>query len=146
MKNVFDIMKENDSLRKMADFLVKQKQPYEFKEVYAEIRAREFVQMCDEHEKNYHVSVGGLDSIVLFLFLRSIGIHCPAISVSNLEDKSIQKVHKALGIIRLNSAKDENGKTWTKSRIIQEFGFPVLSKEIAAKIEILQNATEKMPP
>lgn len=143
MKTVFDIMRENDSERKMADFLVKQKQPYEFKKRYAEIRANEFVKMCDEHDKNYHVSVGGLDSIVLLLFLKSIGIDCPAISVSNLEDKSIQKVHRALGIQRLNSAKREDGKYWTKSQVLQEFGFPVISKEIAAKIEILQNASEK---
>lgn len=95
MKTVFDIMAENDSARKMADFMVKQKQPYKFKKRYAEIRAYEFVRMCDEHDKNYHVSVGGLDSIVLFLFHRSIGINCPAISVSSLEDKSIQRIHKA---------------------------------------------------
>lgn len=143
MKTVFDIMAENDSKRKMADFMVKQKQPYWFKIRYAEIRAREFVQMCDAHNKNYHVSVGGLDSITLLLFLRSVGIDCPAISVSSLEDKSIQKIHKALGVISLPSAKREDGKHWTKAQIIQEFGFPVLSKEIAAKIETLQNATEK---
>ncbi len=143
MKTVFDIMSENDSERKMADFMVKQKQPYWFKVKYAEIRAKEFVEMCDAHDKNYHVSVGGLDSITLLLFLRSLGIDCPAISVSSLEDKSIQKVHKALGVISLPSAKREDGKPWTKTQIIQEYGFPVISKEIAAKIETLQNATEK---
>ena len=143
MKTVFDIMKENDSERKMADFLVKQKQPYWFKVRYAEIRAQEFVRMCNEHEKNYHVSVGGLDSITLLLFLRSIGIDCPAISVSSLEDKSIQEVHRAIGVISLPSAKREDGKHWTKAQVIQEFGFPVISKEIAAKIELLQNPTEK---
>lgn len=143
MKTVFDIMKENDSERKMADFIVKQKQPYWFKVKYAEIRAREFIRMCNEHDKNYHVSVGGLDSITLLLFLRSIGIDCPAISVSSLEDKSIQKVHEDLGVISLPGLKDENGKPWTKARVIEEFGFPVLSKEIASKIDILQNPTEK---
>lgn len=143
MRNVFDIMRDNDSERKMADFMVKQKQPYEFKKRYAEIRAHEFVRMCDEHDKNYHVSVGGLDSIVLFLFLRSIGINCPAISVSSLEDKSIQRIHKALGITRLPSAMRPDGTPWKKPDIIREFGFPVISKEIAAKIELLQNATEE---
>lgn len=143
MKTVYDIMAENDSTRKMADFIVKQKQPYEFKIRYAEIRAHEFVKMCDEHEKNYHVSVGGLDSIVLLLFLRSIGIHCPAISVSHLEDVSIQKIHRQLGVERLSSARRPDGTAWKQPQIIQEFGFPVLSKEIAAKIELLQNASEK---
>lgn len=142
-KTVFDIMKENDSERKMADFLVKQKQPYWFKKRYAEIRAREFVQMCNAHGKNYHVSVGGLDSITLLVFLRSIGIDCPAISVSFLEDKSIQKIHKELGVIPLESAKREDGKSWTKVSILQEFGFPVISKEVAAKIELLEHPSTK---
>ena len=143
MKTVFDIMAENDSQYKMEAFMLKQKLPYAAKVKHAAIRAREFVQMCDEHEKNYHVSVGGLDSITLLLFLRSIGIDCPAISVSHLEDKSIRKVHKELGVISLPSAKKEDGTTWKKPDIIREFGFPVISKEIAAKIEILQNASEK---
>ena len=142
-KTVFDIMKENDSERKMADFLVKQKQPFWFKKRYAEIRAREFVQMCNANEKNYHVSVGGLDSITLLVFLRSIGIDCPAISVSSLEDKSIQKIHKELGVIPLKSAKREDGKYWTKVSILQEFGFPVISKEVAAKIELLEHPSTK---
>lgn len=142
MKNVFEKMKENDSERKMADFLVKQKQPYWFKKRYAEIRALEFVRMCDEHGKNYHVSVGGLDSITLLLFLRSIGIDCPAISVSSLEDKSIQRIHKQLGVEPLKPALKPDGTRWSKSKIIQELGFPVLSKEIAAKIETLANPTE----
>lgn len=128
---------------KRAMFMVKQKQPYEFKKNYAAIRAREFVGMCDEHGKNYHVSVGGLDSITLFLFLHSIGIRCPGVSASYLEDRGNQAVHKALGIISVSPINRDNGKPWTKASVIQEFGFPVLSKEIAAKIELLQNPSEK---
>lgn len=45
-------------------------------------------------EGQCYVAVGGLDSITLYLFLRSIGIDVPAVSVSCLEDKSIQKVHQ----------------------------------------------------
>ena len=69
--------------------------------------------------------------------------------MSYLEDRSIQKVHHALGIECLQSAVREVDpvtgvkKRWAKPQIIQEFGFPVLSKEIAAKIELLQNPTEK---
>lgn len=37
----------------------------------------------------------------------------------------------------------EDGTRWTKAKILQEFGFPVLSKEIASKIELLQNPSEK---
>lgn len=146
-ENCLEHMARIDGQRKIADFIVKQKQDYWFKVKYAEIRAREFARECDKRELNYHVSVGGLDSITLFLFLKSIGIYAPGISVSYLEDASIQKVHKELGIERLQSSVryvDDAGKEhrWTKPDIIQEFGFPVLSKELAAKIETLANPTE----
>ncbi len=147
-ENVLERMERIDGKRKIADFMVKEKMPYEFKVRYAEIRAREFVRECDRRGLNYHVSVGGLDSITLLMFLRSLHIDAPAISVSYLEDSSIQKVHKQLGVERLPSAVksvDENGQIhrWNKPEIIQEFGFPVLSKEIAAKIETLANPTGK---
>ena len=60
-----------------------------------------------------------------------------------MEDKSIQDVHKALGIERLLSAKKKDGTHWNKAEIIKEFGFPVISKEVASKIELLQNPSEK---
>ena len=142
-ESVFERMERNESRKKIADFMVKEQQPYEFKVKYAEIRAREFVNECDSRGLNYHVSVGGLDSITLLLFLRSIGINAPGISVSYLEDLSIQKIHRLLGVERLKSAIRPDGKHWTKPQIIQEFGFPVLSKEIAGKIETLANPTEK---
>lgn len=149
MESVLDRMKRENAEKKIADFMAKEKQPYWFKKRYAAIRAREFVEECDRRGLNYHVSVGGLDSITLFLFLHSIGIYADGISVSYLEDRSIQQVHHALGIECLQSAVREVDpvtgvkKRWAKPQIIQEFGFPVLSKEVAAKIELLQNPTEK---
>lgn len=74
MESIIERNKRIGADVKRAHFMVKQQQPYDFKKRYAAIRAREFVGMCDEHNKNYHVSVGGLDSITLFLFLHSIGI------------------------------------------------------------------------
>ena len=141
-------MQRIDSKRKIADFMVKEKQDYTYKKKYARIRAEEFARECDARGLNYHVSVGGLDSITLFLFLKSIGIDAPGITVSGLEDKSIQRIHKALGLTRLKPSVryvDENGveHRWTKPQIIQEYGFPVLSKEIANKIETLAHPTEK---
>ena len=148
MENCLERMDRIDAKRKIADFMVKEKMPYSFKVKYATIRAREFVRECDKRELNYHVSVGGLGSITLFLFLKSIGIDAPGISVSFLEDSSIQKVHRQLGIECLRPSVrsvDDNGRErrWSKQEILQEFGFPVLSKEIAAKIETLANPTEK---
>lgn len=146
-ENVLERMQRIDADRKIKEFMAKEKQPYSFKKRYAAIRAREFAEECDRRGLNYHVSVGGLDSIVLFLFLCSIGIYAPGISVSYLEDRSIQRVHTALGIEILQSAvrevrPDGTKIRWAKPQIIQEFGFPVLSKEVAAKIELLQNPTE----
>lgn len=129
--NVMERMEAENTDQKIASFIVKQKQDYQFKTRYAEIRAREFYSECCKRGLECHVSVGGLDSITLLLFLRSIGIHVPAISVSHLEDKSIQAVHKQLGVISIPPVARKDGRPWTKAAILQEFGFPVLSKEIA---------------
>lgn len=98
-------------------------------------KAWEFYEEMQKRQCGCHVSVGGLDSITLYIWLKSIGINVPAISVSNVEDKSIQKVHKALGIEIVKSYK-------TKVEIINEVGFPVISKRIAGKIDLLQHPTE----
>lgn len=147
-ETVIERMARIDAPRRIADFNAKMQMPYDFKKKYAAIRAREFVRMCDERGLNYHVSVGGLDSITLLLFLRSLHIDAPGISVSYLEDTSIQRVHKALGVECLKPLVKEtrpNGRPvyWTRDAVIREFGFPVLSKEIAGKIELLQHPTEK---
>lgn len=143
-QNVMERMAEIGADRKIADFRVKQQLPYEFKKEYARVRAWEFYNECCKRDLNCHVSVGGLDSITLYMFLKSIGIHSvPGVSVSSLEDKSIQRVHKDLGIITISPSRRADGKIYSKADILQEFGFPVLSKEIAAKIELLQNPSDK---
>lgn len=142
-ESVIERMERIDAKKRIADFMIKEKMDYLFKVRYAKIRAREFVAECDRRELNYHVSVGGLDSITLYIFLKSIGIDAHGISVSYLEDASIQKVHKDLGIECLYSALRPDGTHWNKSRIINEIGFPVLSKEIASKIEMLANPSER---
>ena len=147
-RNLMDAGLKAERDRKIADFKVKQQQSYEFKVAYARTRAREFVNECYKRDLDYHVSVGGLDSITLFLFLKSIGISdAIGISCSYLEDKSIIAVHKQLGIECIEPLVKEvtaDGKIvrWTKNKVIQEFGFPVLSKEIAQKIETLAHPTE----
>lgn len=97
--------------------------------------AWEFYEEMQNRRCGCHVSVGGLDSITLFIWLHSIGIRVPAISVSALEDRSIQKVHRALGIEIVKSYK-------TKVEVLNEVGFPVISKRIAGKIDMLQHPTE----
>ena len=122
--------------RKKLQFSSMQNLPYEVKVKRAEIRAREFVEKLQDLGMEAHVSVGGLDSITLLVFLRHIGIDVPAISVSSLEDKSIQKVHKDLGVEPVAPGK-------SKVEILNEYGFPVISKRIAGKIDMLQHPSEK---
>ena len=93
-ENILERMNRIGADRKIVDFHTKQKMDYEFKKEYARVRAWEFYNECAKRELNTHISVGGLDSITLLIFLKSIGINVPAISVSYLEDSSIQKVHK----------------------------------------------------
>lgn len=123
-----------------------QELPYDGKISHAAKMAKDFynniTSSVGEYYANCHVSVGGLDSITLLLFLRSIGIDVPAISVSSIEDRSIQRIHRELGVISLKTSRDKNGCAMTKHKILQEYGFPVISKEKAAKIEHLQAPTE----
>lgn len=122
--------------RKKAQMTAMQQLPYDVKVKRAEMRAKEFVEQLDDLGMTAHVSVGGLDSITLLLFLRSIGLDLPTISVSMLEDKSIQRVHKELGVIAIPPK-------LSKAKILNEYGFPVISKRIAGKIDTLQHPTEK---
>ena len=143
MQNVLERMEAIGAERKMADFNVKMKMDYEFKKNYAFIRAWEFYNECCARGLNCHVSVGGLDSITLFLFCGASGFMYPASVCPIWRTGSIQEVHKQLGIERVQPLKRADGTVWNKAKIIQEFGFPVLSKEIASKIELLQNPSEK---
>lgn len=123
--------------RQRLEFYAKQNLPYEVKVRRAAERVHEFVREMDKRGCNCHVSVGGLDSITLLMFIRSLGYKdIPAISVSNVEDKSIQIIHKQLGIEVVKSYK-------TKVQVLNEVGFPVISKRIAGKIDTLQHPTEK---
>ena len=118
-ENVLERNARLDTERKIADFRVKQQMDYAFKVKYAKIRAWEFYDHPDV-AGSCHVAVGGLDSITLLLFLRSIGIDVPAISVSSLEDKSIQLIHKQLGVKPLKPLK-------SKVEVLREYGWPVIS-------------------
>lgn len=124
---------EISTATKIAHFQVKQKLPYEAKKQYAILRAREFYDECMRRELNVHVSVGGLDSITLLLFLRKyVDSRMQGVSISSLEDKSIQAIHQALGVEIITPYK-------SKVQVINELGFPVISKAKAKKIGILQN-------
>ena len=119
--------------------LQKQRVPYSIKRKMAESRIRDFYNEALSRGYNCHVSVGGLDSIVLGHLIREMGYtaeQVPFVSASSLEDKSIQEVHKEMGCINVKPLK-------SKVNILQEEGFPVLSKRIANKINTIANPTEQ---
>lgn len=109
--------------------------PYHVKIQYAIGKAQEFYETM---AGKVFCSVGGLDSITLLLFLRKyVSPDIPGVTISSLEDKTIQAVHKQLGnMVFLKPYK-------SKVQVIREHGYPVISKEKAGKIQLLQNPTEK---
>lgn len=123
-------------MQKHEEMLQKQRVPYSIKVKMSEQRIRDFIEECDTRGYNYHVSVGGLDSIVLAHLIERMGYDVPRVSASTLEDISIQRVHKEMGCIVVAPLK-------SKIKILQEEGFPVLSKKIANKIDTLAHPTEK---
>lgn len=125
--------------KKHDEMLQKQMLPYEIKRRMSEIRIRDFYEEAKRRDLNCHVSVGGLDSITLAYLIREMGYteeEIPFVSASQLEDKSIQEVHKEIGCIKVKPLK-------SKVKVLQEEGFPVLSKKIANRIATLANPTEK---
>ena len=65
MKSVIERMQEENTAENIELFRQYMLLPYEAKKNHAEVRAREFVNDCAREGLNYHVSVGGLDSITL---------------------------------------------------------------------------------
>lgn len=134
----FDTIEEykEHKRQKHEEMLSKQMVPYRIKIYMAKDRIRSFIKECNNRGLNYHVSVGGLDSIVLAHLIRDMGYDIPFVSASSLEDKSIQEVHREMGCILVNPLKP-------KVKVLQEEGFPVLSKKIANKIDTLAHPTDK---
>lgn len=127
--------------RKMSDkdyikrFVAMQRLPYEVKIKRAEMRIKEFYEkVVYDMGKHVHISVGGLDSLTLLYFIRSLGYDAeeiPAIGVTCLEHKSIRRIHKKAGVIPVKPF-------MYKHQVLRELGFPVISKAKAHKIELLQ--------
>ena len=121
MKTVQDILKEKNADYNISMFRQLQTLDYQHKVWHAEDLVHDFYQNNWLEDRNCHISVGGLDSITLLHFIRSLGYDAdrvPAISCSSLEDKSIQKVHKQLGVISLPPVKRDDGTVWNKAKIL----------------------------
>lgn len=120
---------------KQEQFMIKMNQSFEFKKAYAETRVNEFIKECSKLGFDTAVSVGGLDSIVLYCFIKNMGYNIPGVSVSAIEDSSVRAIHKQLNIIDVKPLK-------SKYHILKEIGYPIFSKDIARKINVLQNPCE----
>lgn len=116
-------------------FMELQTLPYEVKRTWALAKGKEFY---DHFEGKVFCSVGGLDSMVLIAFLRKyVNADIVGVSVSALEDQSIQRIHKQMeNMVLLRPYKN-------MAQVIKDHGYPVISKEKAGKIQLLQNPTEK---
>lgn len=114
------------------EFRYLQSLPYELKVEHAKLKAREFRDWAELNGKDICVSIGGLDSMTLYYFLKQIGVQAIPASVSSLEDTSIQKIHNQIpGLEKIRPYK-------TKVQVLNELGFPVISKAKANKIANLQ--------
>lgn len=123
--------------QKHVEMVMKQMAPYSVKRKMMEDRIRAYISQCYSMGMKTHVSVGGLDSITLGYAIRAMGYDAdvvPFVSASKLEDKSIQAIHKQMGCIVVREEK-------SKVQVLQEEGFPVISKKNANKIMTIQNAT-----
>lgn len=135
-ENVFERAERLNTAEQIEAFRQKTLLSYKSKVNYAITRVRLYEEECAKRGLNTHVSVGGLDSITLLIFLRKIcWVDIPAVSVSSLEDKTIQAIHRRLGVETLKPLK-------SKVSVVKEYGYPILSKEIASKINLLQNPSE----
>ncbi len=104
--------------------------PYHIKIQYAIGKAQEFYEAM---EGKVFCSVGGLDSLTLLLFLRKyVDSGIIGVSISSLEDKTIQRIHKEYGNMTILRPYK------SKVKVLREYGYPVISKAKARKIEHLQ--------
>mgnify|MGYP007022168249 CR=1 FL=1 len=55
MQSVLERMEQDGTKEKIADFMEKQKYPYDIKVQYAERKAREFVRECGKRGLNTHI-------------------------------------------------------------------------------------------
>lgn len=113
--------------------------PYDVKKNIATSRIVEWYRTAGDYQKTVHVSVGGLDSITLLALVReTLGEDIPGVSVSALEDKSVRAVHRQMGVIAVKPEKN-------MKQVIDEYGYPVISKAVSAKLSRLQVPGDTSP-
>lgn len=112
----------------------KQSLPLEAKIVYCLRRAEEFIQWCEENDKEPVVSFsGGKDSAVLAHILRSRWSWLKLVFVNTRLEfpEIIQFVKKQTNVDIVTPKK-------TFKEIVEQYGFPAVSKKVSRAIEDLQ--------
>jgi 3'-phosphoadenosine 5'-phosphosulfate sulfotransferase (PAPS reductase)/FAD synthetase len=117
------------------EFMAMQKWDYEDKVYHAEDRMWSFYKKL---QGKVFFSLGGIDSATMVLLgWQRIDPDIPAVTISSIEDKSVQTMHKLLAgmgpVIFLKPLK-------SKVQVIREYGYPVIAKDKARRIEHLQKS------
>lgn len=157
MRTVQDIMAENGSLANIERFQTMQKWDYKRKVEHAQEMAEAFYYWAKENGKGVHLSVGGLDSITLHYFLEHIGLPVTCVSCSSLEGKGVQQVHKQIAAEMETEYKNWMGEgeapsfvflkpLKSKVQVLQEFGWPVISKKKPVRSCCCKTRQSKTPP
>lgn len=101
--------------RKKMQFSAMQNLPYEVKVKRANIRAREFVEKLQDLGMEAHVSVGGLDSITLLVFLRHIWMYRCRRSTERSAESRMGRCTPP-GLSGLDAVCVDSGSTWKNVR------------------------------
>lgn len=133
-------IKEDDLKLNEWQFSQRKFLPYEIKTRLAETRIKEWYE--NWNGQVYLSYSGGLDSTALLHMIRkTVGEEVPAVfSNTGLEFPEIVRfVRKASGEFLEIYPRDKKGKRISFKQVVSEYGFPLISKETALKIQKLRH-------
>lgn len=133
-------IKEDDLKLNAWQFSQRKYLPWEIKLKLSETRIREWYENWDGQV--YLSYSGGLDSTVLLHLIRKvIGDEVPAVfSNTGLEYPEIVRfARKASGEFTEICPRDKEGKRITFKQVVDTCGFPIVSKEVALRVEKLRH-------
>ena len=120
------------------ELVMLQSLPLDIKIAKSQQRVREFIDYCGGREGVYVAFSGGKDSTVLLDIVRSIEKDIPAVFVdTGLEYPEIKDFVK--GIPNLEYLRPEK----TFYQVINEYGYPVVSKKTSKMIRMITNPTDR---
>ena len=110
--------------------------PYEMKVKKAQLRIKEAVQQYGEDGLCLNFS-GGKDSQVLLDIVQKMGYNIPVVYCNTgLEDRGSRLIGEEMATIVVRPE-------LTFAQVIQKYGYPIISKEVANRIEITRKTMKK---